>query len=166
MTERSIQKSLFWHFRSGSQILVPNYTPLDWWECDFFRVLKSGYTAEYEIKLSISDFKADFKKSDQLWHRDYTKRGEVKKHDELSGETSHKSRPNYFSFVVSEEVADKVRPLIPEYAGLMIARQAGKSVYVWVEKKPPRLHKEKKETDWFSDLGQMFYHRFWNQRAG
>ena len=32
------------------------------WECDFFSQLASGYHQEIEIKVTRSDFKADFKK--------------------------------------------------------------------------------------------------------
>ena len=45
------------------------------WESDFFCITKSGYAIEVEIKISRSDFKADFKKEEKhymLSHADRT----------------------------------------------------------------------------------------------
>ncbi len=40
----------------------PNRTWEKLHECDILKVTKAGYATEYEIKISKSDFKADFKK--------------------------------------------------------------------------------------------------------
>ena len=48
---------------------LPNFTPRRWWECDVFEVTRAGYFREYEVKMTISDFKADRKKGAGLdWH--------------------------------------------------------------------------------------------------
>lgn len=39
--------------------VIPNYTPSGWFESDIFELTKSGYFREYEIKMSLSDFRAD-----------------------------------------------------------------------------------------------------------
>ena len=62
MTECSIQGEL--GYRYGilkKQIVVPNVL-LGPYEADFITITKSHYLIEVEIKISISDFRADFKK--------------------------------------------------------------------------------------------------------
>lgn len=66
-------------------------------EIDLLIVSQSGYCTEVEIKISISDLKADFKK----------------KH-------SHESiRIKHFFYAVPEKMKDKALLLIPEHAGLI-----------------------------------------------
>lgn len=44
-------------------LLVPNYTPAGYgFECDMFGITRNGTGHEFEVKLSVSDFKADAKK--------------------------------------------------------------------------------------------------------
>ena len=52
--------------------LLPRYTPKGWWECDLFELTKSGYFREYEIKLTLSDFRADAAKKKTKWTLDST----------------------------------------------------------------------------------------------
>lgn len=47
---------------------MPHYTPDGWWECDLAVFSRAGYLTEYEIKLTLQDFRADRKKH-QLYHR-------------------------------------------------------------------------------------------------
>ena len=62
-TESQVQARIMLEKQSSSKIMVPNYTPATWWENDLFQVTKAGYWVEFEIKRSISDYRADFKKS-------------------------------------------------------------------------------------------------------
>jgi hypothetical protein len=58
MNAREIQQRLIVErYRRG--ICVPNYTPKDWWECDVFELTPAGYFREYEIKMTVADFRAD-----------------------------------------------------------------------------------------------------------
>ena len=61
LSERLIQKKLY-HRLFGNRLVLPNFTPNGWFECDIWVLTKSGYGREYEIKLTVSDFKADAKK--------------------------------------------------------------------------------------------------------
>lgn len=61
VTARDIQKRLIWD-RYRRSFVIPNFTPRQWYECDVFEITPAGYFREYEIKLSISDFRADAKK--------------------------------------------------------------------------------------------------------
>ena len=62
MTECDIQAELGCHYGvDKGQIVVPNVL-LGPYEADFITITKSDYLIEVEIKISISDFRADFKK--------------------------------------------------------------------------------------------------------
>lgn len=82
----------------------PN-TYLDSWECDVLEVTKSGYTYEYEIKVSRADFKADKLKQ---------KHGESKYDTLQAGK-----RVNYFSYVCPQGLITPDE--VPEWAGLIYA---------------------------------------------
>lgn len=100
LTERNIAVALHNFFIEGS-VVTHNNVHVFGFESDFIRVTKSGYSSEFEIKLSVSDFNADAKK------------GSVgnTKHDQLqAGKLA-----NSFYFVMPQEIADKV--VIPGWAG-------------------------------------------------
>ena len=62
MTECDIQAVLGCHYGvDKGQIVVPNVL-LGSYEADFIMITKLDYLIEVEIKISISDFRADFKK--------------------------------------------------------------------------------------------------------
>lgn len=157
MTAKQTTVSLYWHFRASSDLLLPRYTPLKWWECDMWRLTKNGYTDEFEIKLSVSDFKADFGKVDSSRMR----YNEVTTHfEECAPRVKHEllkssaEGPNRFWFVLPEEIAAKVE--IPAYAGLIIPTRHG----CWVKIQAPKRHRAK----WVGNRGRIletFYHRFW-----
>jgi len=63
MTAREIAEKLESHFHDHRYPLENVY--LFRWESDFLSVTKEGLVYEFEIKLSKSDFKADFKKKDK-----------------------------------------------------------------------------------------------------
>lgn len=159
-TAKEITVSLYWHFRSSSDLLLPRYTPPKWWECDMWRLTKNGYVDEFEIKLSVSDFKADFAKVNNWsghlnlvsgkWEYD-----KLSKHDLLK---SSADGPNRFWFVLPDEIAEKVE--IPPYAGLIIATRSG----VHVRLQAPKRHRAK-WTGNRSRILETFYHRFWFHEA-
>lgn len=88
--------------------IVPNVSYGLWiHECDLLIVSQAGYCTEVEIKISISDLKADFKKEHQ-----------------------HKSNKiKYFYYAIPEDLKDKALPLIPEHAGLIIVKAHTLNVY-------------------------------------
>lgn len=117
-TERDIQVSLISRFWSGSQLLMPNYTPRDWWECDLFRVTKAGYFYEYEIKLSLSDFRADRKKTMSRYGRGMDgKWGYHKVAEKHKALRERRAGPKCFYWVMPEGL---VRPSeIEDWAGII-----------------------------------------------
>ena len=94
------------------------------WECDVLSITKSGYATEYEIKISRSDFKADFKKPK---HRGFEKG--------IGGMICR------FWYVVPNGMitADEV----PEYAGLMYCHKKGDKRWIEPVKYPTRLKSKK-----------------------
>lgn len=145
MNEREIQQVLFNHFQSRSVIVIPNYTPLYWYECDFFQVTGAWYWVEFEIKISIADFHADFKKRE--------------KHKALREGNS--AGPRRFWYVVTEEMAERVQAELPAYAGLMVVYPNGLVKAVAAAHCLPSLVLKKEN---LPDLSKRFYWRFWRQR--
>ncbi|MEM9236788.1 MAG: hypothetical protein AAGB14_08420 [Verrucomicrobiota bacterium] len=166
MTEKKIQRALFALYGDSSALMIPNYTPRHWWECDMYRVTKAGYGEEFEIKLSVSDFKADAKKEPDDWtkriHREKRDGGlkHLSKHERLA--LSDRQAPRRFSFVMPADVAAKVE--IPEWAGLMV--MVDHAAYPRVEKKAPLLHKDKVDPRVIEHARSVFYYRYWNLRNG
>ena len=120
ITAKRIQRALYHKLQSGSAILCPNVY-LYLWESDMVQITNSQYATEYEIKISQSDFKADFRKMTG-W------RGRTKKHDILASnevpvfkDWSNKitpiARPSRFFFVAPEGII--VPEELPDYAGLL-----------------------------------------------
>jgi hypothetical protein len=103
LTEREIQYRL-WYYRaciSSNLFVVPNAS-IWYWEADLIHVTPSGFATEWEIKLSRSDYRADFKKQF--------------KHQILSGEHQPDCGPKYFYYACP---AGLIRPNeLPKYAGL------------------------------------------------
>jgi hypothetical protein len=72
---------------------------------DVFGVTAARYTMEIEVKRTLSDFRADSKKpSRQMVFRNNLRLQRL---------------PKYFWYLVPPELAAKVEPLVPEWAGLM-----------------------------------------------
>ncbi len=62
MTVKNIQQALQSRFSNHKYDLCNSYIFKHDWECDFFSVTNNAYCYEIEIKLSRSDYLADFKK--------------------------------------------------------------------------------------------------------
>jgi hypothetical protein len=150
LSERNIQVSLYWELQSSCAIIMPNFTPTNWWECDLFAVTKAGYMREYEIKLTVSDFKADARKAakrlehqptmkDGLWQRAAYK--QEHKHGLLS--SGDVRGPSQFWYVVSKGLVSAED--VPSWAGLIEAEvhEGWYRPHLVEVKKAPRLHKAK-----------------------
>lgn len=161
MIERDIQRALFWRHRSNAQIMLPNYTPPGWCECDTFHVTNAGYGVECEIKVTLGDFKADFRKTG--------------KHRVLSGAQDSlrpdnrfckypPCRPSRFFYAVPERLVSLCD--VPDYAGLIYLRFADGWSYprLTIVRSAPRLVGEKVPTSVIETMRQHTYHRFWMER--
>jgi hypothetical protein len=102
------------------------------WESDFFCVSNSGYCIEVEVKMSKSDFIADFKKEKHELFR---------KH--LLGEATTRCLPNKFWFAAPKGA---LRILdIPKYAGLIEIewREGESEPRMDITIRAPFIHKNK-----------------------
>lgn len=156
MNAEDITKALFWYYKNYNY-RIANVFIYDW-ESDFYCLSKSGYSVEVEIKITVGDFKADFKKK---W-----------KHLLLSSKTSTvfrrlrwniitydraKKTPNRFYYACPEGMI-KVDD-IPEYAGLIYV---GKYRQITIVKNAPLLHPVK--NDMSQKLLAKFYWAYVNLR--
>lgn len=146
------------------------------WEADHFSVTSSGYSYEIEVKISRSDFLADFKKPKHHLFKSFKtgygilRLGEswisegwplINKHPELKNyritynnispvEINHKSCPNKFYYAVPVGLIEVHE--VPPYAGLLYVMDHGD---IREMKKAPFLHK-----DGF-DVRQMLFNKYY-----
>lgn len=158
-TERDIQRKLFWDYHQ-SAVLVPNYTPAGWWECDLFRVTKAHYFYEYEIKLSLRDFRADAKKRDTRSmqyerFRQRLARYSTKKYWQL--EHAGKRCPSRFYYVVPASIAEGVQGELPSFAGLIVFDRYLREVI-----KAPRIHARKVSGHVIRNAQRVCVWRYWD----
>jgi hypothetical protein len=127
----SIASATWRYFWRQSAVCVANYYPPHWWENDVFRITRDGYWIEYEIKTSLSDFKADAAKT-KVW------RGEtVNKHQLLaSGDLRGPSR---FFFVVPAVLDVDC----PAWAGLIRVSKLSRGLSKNICKPATKLHSAK-----------------------
>lgn len=103
-------------------------------ECDILKLTKSGYATEYEIKISKSDLKADFKK----------------KH------THDSPFIKEMYYVVPMELLEFAKTIVPKEKGLAYINERRKLVYVWHGKVNPNHWKwQEKEILKLAKLGAM-----------
>ena len=183
LTEDKIQKRL-------SSFFAPNSVKYDidnlyvfFWESDKLLETKTGYIYEFEIKISRSDFKADFKKKEKhliiegkekympsfqnYYGRFKSQCPTIEDWEKMCEErypyhlTKYYKRPNYFYYAVPEGMINKDD--VPEYAGLI---HIGEEYGFKIIKKAPCLHKEK-YNDIDLDLGKKFYYNMlkWKERT-
>src|SRR5271157_2571610 len=111
-TEADIQDRLYWYcYKKNHDNIAPNVYLYEW-ESDLFSVTKAGYAHEFEIKISLSDFRAhadktlrhqvlstgthglsDYEQQCYDMHRDFTPHWIHKRIEELK---KPQPRPNYF----------------------------------------------------------------------
>ena len=163
INESYIQKRLLSGWKSTHQYVMENLYVFGW-ESDFLLKTKSGYWYEAEIKISLSDFKADFKKKEKhqilengfkIW-KSWKYNPLTKEKIEYNKEVKTK-RPNYFTYAVPWYLEEQVKPILPKYAGLLVLDENG---YILRESvKPPKLHSEK-YSDESLNLTEKFYYNW------
>ena len=148
VTEQLLQQHLrCW--KSNPKYIVENLYVFDW-ESDMLIKTRSGYWYEVECKISLADFKNDFKRK---W----------RKHDLLkTGDEKHRC-PNYFYYCVPWYLSGKVLPLLPSYAGMIVLTENGKLNEV---RRASLLHTDK-YTDEDLKLCNKFYYAYrnWKERV-
>lgn len=151
--------------RLRRNFVLPNYTPSKWWECDVFELTEAGFFREYEIKLSLSDFKADAKKSDIFRTGSYPNRQETRrvKHQQMGQPCG----PRQFWYVVPEGLLTVDQ--VPEWAGLIAihdARPTHNLYWRYTErllKKAPILHQHGCDPKIRAHAESVCYYRLHNE---
>ena len=143
VTEQLLQQHLR-GWKSNPNYIVENLYVFGW-ESDMLIKTRSGYWYEVECKISFADFKNDFTHKRQ-------------KHELLkNGDEKHR-RPNYFYYCVPWYLSEKVLPLLPDYAGLIVLTENGRLNEV---KRSPCLHKQKYTNEELK-LCDKFYYSYRN----
>lgn len=160
MTTPEMEKLIYWYFQNSSLVIVPKISGNNWWfdsetmlwknivnhECDMLIVTKNHYLTEIEIKISLSDLKADFKKKHQ--HKDENIKN--------------------FYYAFPEEIKEKAIELIPEEAGILIVIKKEDGIqYREIEcYRKPKINKEAKPINdiVLSKIYRLGYLRYWNYR--
>lgn len=118
ITTSQMELLIYEYFEKSSLVVVPRFSSMNgcqyedkttiWGtryerivnhECDILSVSKNMFLREVEIKVSVSDFKADFQKKHQ--HIDENIR--------------------QFYYAVPSYILDKIKDLVPENAGILVA---------------------------------------------
>lgn len=187
LTEKTISKRLIKYlYKKGHKYLISNVFVYRH-ESDVFSVTKSGYSYEFEIKISVSDFKADMFKKDK--HKFLSSESEIiiKKIGNLIGinidgnyvpntfrnklysgyegsRIDYLNRdneiPNRFFYIVPEDMISPDQ--VPEYAGLYYIKQNGGIIEI---KKAPLLHKKKQlEENLMNILLDKYFYYYLNNK--
>jgi hypothetical protein len=166
MTEMELQVELWRDRGQTSALMMPNYQPKGWWECDVMAVSKAGVWSEFEIKVSMSDFRQDAKKSKRKNWRDLEL-----KHELLASRSER--GPSYFWYLVPKSIAEQVAKELPEWAGLLCCefvewetwdgRKAGR-YFIQAEVKAPRLHLKKIDQKVADHARGVCYWRLWSAK--
>ena len=161
MNTSEMEKLIYWYFKDSSLVIVPKISGNNWWfdsetmlwknivnhECDMLIVTKNHYLTEIEIKISLSDLKADFKKKHQ--HKDENIKN--------------------FYYAFPEEIKEKAIELIPEEAGILIAIKKEDGIqYREIEcYRKPKINKGAKPINdkVLSMIYRLGYLRYWNYRT-
>lgn len=178
---RRINLALVSHFNSH-QLHCPNTTTVFPWEADLVSVTRSNLIHEFEIKISKSDFRADFKKVKhrllkEKWENDrsysITKeeleriwanwKPEAKDALTLLHYHEIKQIPNYFWFVCYGFDVTLVE--IPEYAGYIKIENSGEYIFVNRIKEAPIIHRHKLEDKQREHLYGSINARYWKWAA-
>lgn len=181
-SEEYIQRKLNSFFAESTKKYVVENLFVFEWESDKLIITRSGYAYEFEVKISKSDFKADFKKEDKHTILE-GKKEFLPSYDKVLGiwkelqadnyRTAKFKKPNYFYYAVPEGLIDVND--VPEYAGLIYVLPEGEKKskdgkWCWdgfyVVKSAPKLHGTKYSNDDLNLTDKFYYNMLtWKNNA-
>jgi len=147
------------NFLTGQMLSIDNVHLFEF-ESDFLTVSKAGYMTEYEVKVSRSDFRADFKKSCSKRNaRGWRLKETVHKHVKLAmGSYGLK----HFYFIAPEGIIPHDE--VPDHAGLIEVTRHSKDnidLQTNIVKKAPKLPNCEKITDkQKAEISNKFYFKY------
>lgn len=156
ITANTAIHSVWAEWSKTCQIAAPNgYFYM--WESDLLMISKGGYATEYEIKLSVQDFK-----------RDASKSGNWKDHVQLSKYESliKGLGPNRFFYVFPKGLIDPA--LVPDWAGIIeISAYHYSNSINWhkasIVRNPSWLHKQKVSETLIHRISICLYYKVFNK---
>lgn len=156
-SEQFILKRLNQYFLSSPKYVMNNLHVFRW-ESDYLAITKSLYSYEIEVKISLSDFKADFKKKEKHLLLNIQNKNKSK------STPIDKDRPNYFWYCCPPDIIPV--DMVPWYAGLCYITEKSYSAYKII-KPAPMLHKSKFDIN-YHNLTDKFYYNMntWKERSG
>ena len=153
MTVRDIQLAVVRRINPHSAI--PNGIIFRPYESDLVLLTRSDYLVEVEIKLSLSDFKADFKK------QHYEGRGVYqKKHDWL---LTGQDAPSMFYFAFPKGLIDI--SLVPIHLGVIEIYSTGLGFYAEISRRPKFLHRNKVTNAQLKQMLTTMHFKWFNDRG-
>lgn len=159
-----LQNAFYRSQRQRYEMILPNIHLQTGFEMDLFCLRKSRYVEEVEIKVSKSDYKADFKKtvhvkcleSESNPALPWQQHTDLLKHQAL---TEGRIVSNYFCFLVPADLADDIE--LPPYAGLYVYTPSRGFPRVACRVSPTLLHKSKVSTDLLYRHTRALSYRYW-----
>ena len=148
-------------------VAVPNTTSLAGWEADLLLLQPSGWAWEIEIKVSVNDFRREFK-TKETKHR-ILREGFVIERGIWSGTdyTRKNKHVQKFFFAVPKDVFDKLKlEEFPDYAGIIVIDPDrldwAKRIVPEVVRKAKNLPGVEKAPDSFRiELLRLAHNRLW-----
>lgn len=176
MTEYEAQNFLYHYANIKAHTGIATNIYLYAWESDIVSVTKAGYVYEYEIKLSMADFKKDFDKKEKHqtlkngwrdlkefelgWlNNQYFNNNEMFRQRLTSDKKLICSRPNYFFYACPDGLIKESET--PNYAGLLYLNDR---YYDNIIKKMPLLHRDKITEKQKEHIINSFQFKYWNLR--
>lgn len=150
MTSANIQQAVCKYLIRPDVVVFTTNMSWHWpFEMDIISVSKTSYLTEYEIKVSRSDFKADFKKSISVHYGSQNRIScvdEVLKHDWYAGislpDFYEHRKPNRYYFVTPFGMISPDE--VPKHAGWIEVSISRDGHFIpTIRKKAPQLHKRK-----------------------
>lgn len=151
LTEKQVTKLLI-RDRWQTHTVLANYTPGNWWECDLVMISNSGYWHEFEVKLTLADFRRDREKSREAGP--WASRVVENKHELMANSDRG---PCCFWYVAPLGVIPVVA--LPAWAGLIEIEQNGKYLYERTTVKAPRRHGQKVAPEMKAHIYETCYWR-------
>jgi hypothetical protein len=166
LTELKLQKAIHRTWGFGRELGIGNIYLFGDNESDYVTLTKAGYTDEYEIKLSRSDFRADQKKDRHERYQIVTPWRFVRGYAARTNAYTMVDHvgiapqyPNRFWYVVPEGLVTVDE--VPSYAGLVYASDRGFGhVSLEVKRQAPKLHGHKLPEGKVKKIIRSGYHRF------
>ena len=158
MKTDDIELKLYQNFGHTSQLLIPNvsFGFVSWGEIDLLRLTTSDYLHEYEIKISMADFRKEKKK--RRWHsegclREFTRRIRI----------YNIAAPADLAKKIADEIQEDRHPF-PEGIGVIGFGEQYSDIQTFLE---PVANRKAEKIKLFEQcqLGRLLGQRYWKYRG-